>query len=239
MTANLYVNNPTINRDLKTLMRQGADSIGICEGYSFIEELKEIEGYRLIHAKPSGRGPQDVPILISEEMKILDQGSIRACNPSTPLKIAPARWITWVEFKKDDTKWVHFNTHCHAALQDRDNGRIMDELDRVKEAQKHMVKLEEMIEARRKNGFKVLVTGDFNYRTYNDRKFKLWKHSPQLTFRRCQMNFANAGVDYIGYSGGFERTMFTSVGTDKTGSDHPWLVLTLRRRKAQDGKEQG
>jgi hypothetical protein len=135
-----------------------------------------------------------------------------------------------VEFMKRDQKWVHFNTHTNAALQDHDTGRAMVELARVQEAQKHMMKLEAMIKARQADGYQVLVTGDFNYRAFNDPGFKLWKWSPQLVFRRCSMNFSNEGLDYIGYSQGWARDKFTEIGTDKTGSDHPWLVLTLKRK---------
>jgi hypothetical protein len=170
---------------------------------------------------------QDIPILIKERIKVLDHGAIEG---NGAVELHPARFITWVEFIFSGRKWVHLNCLTNASLQDPSTGRTLAELSQVKATKKYMRTLEETILGRRDNGFKVLVTGGFHYRYYNNPKFKMWHHSPQLTFRRSAMNFTADGGDYVGYSRGWARDGLCTIPTSKTGAGHNWLVVTLRRQ---------
>ena len=138
------------------------------------------------------------------------------------------RWMNIVRFRHQENPYFHVATHWNAAIQDRETGKMNDNprVDAAVTASRLLLtEVTQLLEEGREGW----VTGDFNYRVHNTPGFQLWEHSPQSCFTKLAMTWFEDGLDYMAWTAGLQLRKNSQVeilerGTDRNGSDHPWLV---------------
>lgn len=204
-----------------------ADSIGWTEAYRRIPALRRRLRYRTRVGNPRGvanasiRGAHDVPIQIRRRWRnrrrLVDWYAFKACDPSTPIKIAPDRWITGAIYDHPVGRVEHIALHPNAAVQGVDR-----EVDRVRKFAAQMRRLESTIVHAQQRGHVVIVTGDLNWGhpQPSDPPFAPWR-----VFERCDLDVWRVGLDWIAYAPHLRIVERQTFGPAVTGSDHPWLFV--------------
>lgn len=213
---------PTLDLDaIRFAVSLKPDSIGWTEAYNRVPALRRRVRYRTRVGNPRGvpkasiRGAHDVPIMVHRRNQLLDWWAFKACDPSTPIKIAPDRWLTGVVYRHRIGVVEHIDVHPNAAVQ----GLPLD-VDRVQKYRETMRRLESRILHAQGLGHVVIVTGDLNWGIDRDDP----EFAPARMFRRCDLDWWRIGIDWIAYAPHLrvaERAVYDHAST---GSDHPWLL---------------
>lgn len=143
------------------------------------------------------------------------------------------RWMNLVRFTHRGHRYFHVATHWNAAIQDPATGEIKQNprVDATVTASRLLLtEIGQLIDEGREGW----VTGDFNYRVHHVPGFQLWEHSPQTCFTKLGMTWFEDGLDYLAWTTGLalrtgKRIETIARGTDRNGSDHPWLVGSFQR----------
>lgn len=226
---NGYVGNKTPKRAIRRMLRGRPDSLGWGEGYHNVRN-RTFGGflrYRVFNATAVAfqetKGAHDTPILTLRKHVNRGELALQVSDPSTPIKIAPARWFTASVYDTAEGRVAHINVHPNAAVQ---NGSR--ENDRIDEYAQSMEALEKLIDLFKSTECLVVVTGDLNWRQSGDNR--PW--TPEQVFKRQGMTTLWQGLDCIAYDG--KKLVLVGkvevVPTSQTGSDHPGLIATFRRR---------
>jgi hypothetical protein len=143
---------------------------------------------------------------------------------------SPARMATLVTYDVAGQHRAHLQTHLNAHIESA--GQPLD-LPRVKEAIRHMVRLEQWALDLRTAGYLLTISGDFNFAWSLDDTHD-WTYSPEAVFQR--LGFATsfdsptvpAGgtlggrrVDYMAYDP-FDLTITGQALVAGEHSDHAW-----------------
>lgn len=202
------------------------DSIGWTEAYRRIGALRTRLRYRTRVGNPLGvpnasiRGAHDVPIQVRRRWRrrrrLVDWYAFKACDPSSPIKIAPDRWITGVIYDHPIGRVEHIALHPNAAVQG-----VSIEVDRVQKFRHQMRRLESTIVLAQRRGHVVIVTGDLNWGRpdADDPPFAPWR-----VFERCELTQWRVGLDWIAYAPHLRIAERQTFGAAMTGSDHPWML---------------
>lgn len=221
---NVYVGNRTPRRALRVLTGPRPDTIGINEGYRIIPLLRARRGYRVFYGEGGRepRGYKDTPILTRKTLPSLGTMALRVSERAAPLKLAPDRWVTVSCFEHPVGPVAHVNLHPNAAVQGRD-----EDVGRVREYAESMATLDRLLGFLSGEGFLPVVTGDVNYRP--EPRARRAPHSPYEVFARHRLTFRNKGLDVVAWPRELRLARAEVLTRDRTGSDHPGLLVYLVR----------
>lgn len=120
-------------------------------------------------------------------------------------------------------------THWNAAIQSKKTGGLLNSLFRAKAMVTAAKTLETKLEHLQADGYRVTGSADFNYREHLP-KSDDWDYAPQNIFRRLKVRWVSKGLDWVWWKG-FKLQAKTVIepGTQGNGSDHPWILVTLKR----------
>lgn len=202
--------------------RYGVDSIGWTEAYNRTWFMRTRLRFRMVVGKSptdTRRGAKDNPILVRRWHKILDRGAIKACDASTPEKIAPERWITWAAYDHEIGRVLHVALHPNAAVVNAWGS------DRAAKYRQEMHALIRLVEAKKAQlGIDhVVVTGDLNYHRADPAR----RLSPRWVFKQLGMSYRSDGLDWIAWSSELHVAHWRVIPTSENGQDHPWLLAHL------------
>ena len=224
---------PSLQRKhIRRALALGADSVAFSESYWRQKYLATRPRWRRFTGSSKKRDSygrhrpvaRDVTILVRRKHKIIDHGSFKAASQSTPLKIAPERWIVWVIYRvggHNGFPVLHVALHPHAAVQGAWGTK------RAAQYRREMRKLVALVRLQRIKhpGLRVTVTGDLNYHPTGP--VRPW--SPKDVFAKLGLSYTANGLDWIAWS-----TDLDTVGAARAipprdnGQDHDWLVRTFR-----------
>lgn len=211
------------------LTSTGADVIGLNEASRFRARLSAMPD----HTWHGGDGSllANNPVLLRNET--IEFESMEARQLCDAVGTSPARSGVTVKFRAGGHKRAHISTHLNAHIQVGGEPR---NLPRVKEAMRHMIRLEAWVRELQAEGYKVTVTGDFNWDwTLEDARD--WTYSPEATFARLGFvsQFEHPTWPGGGTLGGREIDYFLYDPTDLKivdqrivvgeHSDHRWVQV--------------
>lgn len=206
-------------RAIKFATSLGADSIGWTEAYRRVPALRRRVRYRTRVGNPNGvpratiRGAHDVPIMVHRRRRLLDWYAVKACDPSTPIKIAPDRWITGVIYDHPIGTIEHIALHPNAGVEG-----LTREVDRVDKYARTMERLASLGTRALNSGHHLIVSGDLNYRAGH---VAPW--TPDAVFSELDLDTWRVGIDWIAYSPHLRLRTQDEHGPTETRSDHPWM----------------
>lgn len=160
---------------VRTIRRLKGDSTGLTEAYGILSTLLKLTLFRVVMetgGKDRRRGQRDNPIVVRtrkgrRQGRRYSRGSgqVYGADASTPLRIAPERWMTWsatVERIGGRAATIcHIAWHPHAGVQDKKTGE-MHNSDRAHQYALNVKRLKALVEFAVANGWEWVVTGDFN-----------------------------------------------------------------------------
>lgn len=218
ITANVYA----FNREQEDASRVLEDSDAVAIGAQEAWRFTNLDGYSR-HRGDGGRGALEVPIFLRKrDTAYLGHAGYRV-TPDLGTSVAPDRWITWCRFRHDEHRFVLINTHVNAALQDRDTGELY-QAARVEWAERHMRAVVAEVRRHRRDGFRPIVTGDFNYYPRAGQS-EPWRWSPHVALTRIRMDYKSHRLDGIAVPSVLEST--TAHDFDLPGSDHRAVSVHL------------
>lgn len=227
---NFYAGNKRPVADLGLIKSLHLDAIGMQEAYRRFSLIKNaLSTTYNVYAKPeAGMGGKETLVAVSKRYKVIDHYTYKVSDFSQK-RIGPKRYVTVVvyEGRRKKNVWAIINVHMNAAIVNRDTGRhFRTTLPRIREYVDAMGMIEKEIKKQKAAGRHVVVTGDFNYP--KTRFSRLWKWSPHQTFKRCGLVYHQEHLDYIAWSRGLRKVSLRKISPERTGSDHPWLIIDLR-----------
>lgn len=230
---NFYVGNKQPVKDAQFLASLNCDISGIQEGHGGnAQDIKRtlakthVTYWATPKDKDKAFGMLDVPVVYKKSLKVYRHWARQISKRSQVKNIGMPRAATAVRFEKGGYDITFINTHCNAAVQGKDPKKtnLPLRIRRVSEYVAGMIVLERMIKNAQKRGDLVILVGDLNY---HKTKAGVWRYSPQALFKRCNLQYREQHLDYIAFSRKFTASNKQVIGTNRTGSDHPWLVLDL------------
>lgn len=210
--------------------RPGVVSVGFSEAYRHGGSLKRLVGWRTTTGATTpkdanGRSvKRDVAILVRRWRKHLSSGVRKAAAESTPLRIAPERWLVFTVDMLNGKPLAHISIHPHAVVRDADDWAS----DRGKKYRDAMNELRTVVlELREEYGddLDIVVTGDLQYRQTDPARVR----SPKHIFRDLDLSWIAVGIDWMAYSEGLKLVDTVVVPTEVNGQDHPWIEGTFER----------
>ena len=130
-------------------------------------------------------------------------------------------------------KGAHIVTHWNAAIQN-DNGTL-NSTPRARAMDRQAgPALDMMLQNLAGEGRWVTGSADFNYKMSRP-KALVWKYAPLRIFSRNNIKCMHQGLDYLWFSKHFKLKKFRVIpaGTAGNHSDHPWLLVNLKKRKVK------
>jgi hypothetical protein len=218
---------PTLSRARirQACRRYGAGVIEWTEAYRRNRYLRTRLRFRMVVGKSKTdprRGPKDNPLLVRRGYEVIDRGAVKACDASTPHKIAPERWISWAIIR-------HLELGVIGVYALHPNAAVVDawESDRAAKYRQQMQALIDLVRANRAR-YHVdddVVSGDLNYHE-NDPVRDL---TPRDVFEQLGMDFWCEHLDWIAWTPGLEPVEKRVIPTSENGQDHPWLLVRFIR----------
>jgi endonuclease/exonuclease/phosphatase family metal-dependent hydrolase len=171
--------------DVRRLARSGVDVMGLQEMASakrrsqVNRKLVSCRGCRWASYVPAGSTRASTPIYWKrKQYKLLKRGSVFVTPPTRvgshgagPARLN-AKYITWVRLRDRATGrklWV-LNNHAVPSVQGRRGGHDKSHPERLRLYKKHMIKLQDRVQACTRKGGLVFVIGDFNVNYRTDRR---------------------------------------------------------------------
>ena len=195
------------------------------EAYDIVDALGRVPGYRLVleeGGRDRRRGQKDNPLLVRDALPSLGSGQVFGCPASTPLRIAPERWLTWatVQLPERPRPHCHVSLHPHAGVQGERGGLATN--DRGQKFRRQMGVLEQLLGFAAALGWTRSVSGDLNFRDLGSSP-----HSPYRIMRGTGLTVEADGINAIGC----DKPLRIDVGTVAAPAgvtDHPWLLGTVQ-----------
>jgi endonuclease/exonuclease/phosphatase family metal-dependent hydrolase len=238
ITANIWRENPKAMSDLRKLLSQGAEVVGLNEARNFAEAIERIapgKGYVSFGAGPGNR--HNNPVLIHDDVRVID---FERRTVSDGIGDSPERTAVCLKFQIGDEKFAVINTHFNSHVQkDKNTPWKLPRVDEFIEATKEVTR---WVNRLRKQGYKVVVMGDLNW-AWMKRSAKAWWWSPQRAFRRRSGLICQFDKKLLPRPRGDARPIeyvlwhpddFVYLGqkfVKPEHSDHPFHEVTLRPRK--------
>jgi hypothetical protein len=212
--------HPPIAR--RSIRHQQPTSVGLTEAYGILPELAKMTGYRMIMetgGRDKRRGQKDTPILARRDLVSLGSGQVFGSEASTPLRIAPERWLTYSTVRVPGIGAVcHICLHPHAGIQDKDTGKLRTDIDRGRKADQQLKVLAHLLDFAKAMGWARVVTGDLNFR---DRPTT--GASPYKVLRDHGLTVDAHGLDVIAGDKALHLDV-REVHAPSSITDHPWLL---------------
>lgn len=229
MHANVWKDNPVFEKDAVLLERSGADIIGLNEAAGFSTELAALAGYQWTDA--GSRLFRQDPVLVKDSITLDGYEFRKMCDA---VGISAARGASVAKYRRGKKKRAHLSTHTNAHIQLSPNEP--QNLPRVKEDIRHVVRMEEWVRELDAEGYEVTVSGDFNW-SWSEDDTHDWTYSPEAVFARLGMvtqfdhptwpgggTLGSRGIDYFAYR---ERDLTITGQSIVKGehSDHRWILV--------------
>lgn len=228
VTANVYVGNKEPAKELDLLLSLDPDVIGLQEAIKWWGRLRKVSGYNVYGNGANGPAPAEVPILAKKNLKYRGDG-IEKMSKKTGRPAAPDRWTTWLLANTEVGKVAFVNTHMNAAVQAAD-GTIRLKSPNARQYVKHMRRLRRLIKHFQKSGYRVVVTGDWNYRPKGVvLQGATWLWSPFRVFKKLGLTYTHVGLDGVAFDKGLK--MLSRRVVKPVASDHRFLMVDLGRVK--------
>jgi hypothetical protein len=194
------------------------------EAYGIVVALGRVPGYRLVletGGRDRRRGQKDNPLLLQDALPSLGSGQVFGCPASTPLRIAPERWLTWatVELPGRPRPHCHVSLHPHAGVQGDLGGLATN--DRGQKFRQQMGVLEQLLAFAAALGWTRSVSGDLNFADKGTSP-----HSPYRIMRSTGLTVESEGINAIGCEKAL-RMEVERVAAPEGVTDHPWLLATV------------
>lgn len=215
-------------KPIQVMLNKNPDALAVSEAYGsgprkFVMNRPRYRGYVGGHGGADlRRGGFDNPVLTRKNLRNLGTLAVIGCLKSTPIKIAPERWITVSCFAKDGLWIAVISVHPHAAVRGQPK-----KVDRVAKYATFIQRLAATIDYLRAIGMVPVVAGDLN--------FPKGAASPDWTdpyemFKTKGLTAYSVGLDAIAWGGRLQATKRQSWTAKQVGSDHPGLLVTLKKR---------
>ena len=230
-SINFYAVNRQAREDLNRIQNDlQPDVVGFQELIRHLGLAEDtLTNYRLLNARRDDTAASN-EVTVGVRNRLTVRGwyalHVSQVTQESETRVFKNRWATVVKFLWKGQRWAILNYHGNALIQDRSTGDPLEN-ERVLEYRRAAIEIETHIKSLQQEGFRVIVTGDFNYRRYSLRGFVLWYYSPQAIFERCNLSYAEKGLDYVAWPSCFNSVKQTLVPISQTGSDHPWLVVDI------------
>ena len=206
-------------------------SLAFTEAYHHASTFNRLPGWRLITGSATRKDPatgrlvgRDVAILVRRWRKNLENGVLRASLASTPIRIAPERYIVWTVDEMHGRPLAHVSVHPNAVVSSQKDW----DSDRGEKYRDAMGALYDTVVRLRKTYGKsldVVVTGDLQYRRTDDDR----PGSPRDIFRRLNLNWTVTGIDWMAHSDGLRLVDTVIIPPEVNGQDHPWIEGTFEQ----------
>ena len=232
VTANLWRENPQIERDLATLVRNGAEVNALNEAWPWADEIEAAAraGYQTI-ATRARKPVRSNAMLVRGDVQVLDW---RAEVLSRAVGRSPERSWTEADLRIGGFDVTVLNTHANAGVQA--GPAKPRELPRVREYIAGSKRITTRAAALRAQGKRVIVLGDLNW-AWSPRVVQ-WRHSPKAAFGRIGF-VSQYDYDQLDRPKGdlrpIEYVLFHPADFAYKGqrfvtpekSDHPWTECDL------------
>jgi hypothetical protein len=230
-TANFYVGNQRKEHAAAVLGSLNCHAAGVQEAHGGnVFAIKKVLGKsHAIHMGTNREGKTDVlNVIDKKKVKVLRHWKRQISARAEVKDIGMPRTAVITRFEYLGQKYTFINTHTNAGVQSRTTRKPLSmRIRRVAQFAKGTMVLEGIVRKAQLRGDIVIIVGDLNYR---QQRGKGWKFSPQALFNRTRLDFITTGIDYVAFSKKLKLAKKEVIGMDKTGSDHPWLVVTLVKR---------
>lgn len=195
------------------------------EAYGIIGALDRMAGYRLVleeGGRDKRRGQNDNPLLVRASLISVGSGQVFGCPASTPLRIAPERWITFaaVRVPGRERPHCHVSLHPHAGIQGDDGGMASN--DRGQKFRDQMRVLDDLLAFTAAMGWSRSVSGDLNFRDIGDAPL-----SPYGLMRAQGLQVESDGINAIAWEK-WLRMEVDQVTAPAGVTDHPWMKAVSR-----------
>lgn len=208
-------------------------------GVSFTESDRR---YRFLMSRPrwrivTGRGfrdrrgrivDRDITLAVRRYRKHVTHGTIKASEASTPIKIAPPRFISYSVDYVNGQMLAMIGFHPNAAVR---NAWSTDRAEKYRESMEELEQL--VIRLRRAYGkdLDIVILTDANYPDVKDDRY--W--SPRNTFIRLGLSWYDRGIDWVAHSKGLKRVSVRvipkgdNLAAGQNGQDHPWIEVEFEQ----------
>ena len=147
-------------------------------------------------------------------------------DASTPLKIAPARYLSYTVDRVDGQPLAVIGIHPNAAVKDHWNS---DRAEEYRQSMRVLVKTVRYLRRKYGRTLDVIIVGDLNHP--DEPASREW--APVDVFLKLNMDSVNRGVDWIAWSAGLRKVgPATVISEDENGQDHPWIEIQFERRSS-------
>lgn len=231
-SINIYVGNKQLQKDVALIKTLDLDVAGYQEAHNAADELAKGLPFNDILWDDKTKSSREVLVSLNLRRNRLvgvTGREVSSVSPKEETKVFKPRSINVVKFinKNDGHKYALLNYHGNAAVQDRETGVLL-KAKRVVQWVRAAGIIQRRIKQLQKAGYRVLVTGDFNYRRFpRYSKFVLDYWSPQRIFRRRGLEWVEHGLDYIAWPEKMREVKTVTVPTSQHGGDHDWVVVHL------------
>lgn len=218
---------PSLTRHhIRRALGLGACSIGWSEAYRRIDYLRGRPSWRLTVAWPSEailddpderRGAWDCPISTRRHHDRLAAFRVRACDESTPIKLAPPRYVYGEAYAHPLGDVEHIAAHPNAAVVNRETGEPLNprEVDRVAKYVETMAVVERRARHALNRNRLVVITGDLQMGAHQSVPW-----SPSSIAKRLDLRVWAEGIDYVLSD---KRLKPVDRRVIHTTMDHPWM----------------
>jgi hypothetical protein len=232
--ANVHNNLPAVRELLaagRRRTRYGLDSAGINEGHRILDDLADLDGFRLEVGR-AFENPRagETPLLTARRHPSIGSGAFRIARESVPDRVAGLPRVATVStYTHRDTAVgdvAHVNVHLHWIGPAADH----PEVDRVVEtaaASRALIRLVAFLDSL---DLAVVVTGDVNVRRRVDTPGWL---DPWEAFERAGLKARTVGpLDAVAWSPRLlELERLDVIPADELGSDHPGAIARFEGRR--------
>lgn len=225
--APLHGNSAT-NREIhRALNRKGVVSVNITEAYKHVGFLRGRPRWRATSGsrRRNSRGTmvaRDVAVLVRRWRKPLSSGVRKGSEASTPLPIAPERFICFSVDNLRGRPVVTIGLHPNAAVRKPGRWRT-DRASKYRDYMKETRQVVEQLRAHYGNKLEVVIMGDLQW-TAGD---PIHKHTPRHLFDKLDMKWISRGLDWVAVSDGLRIVDWDVIPTAINGQDHPWIEVEL------------
>lgn len=224
--APLHGNSATNAEIGRALKRPGVVGVVFTEAYKHGPFLKSRPRWRATtgSTRRNSRGTmvaRDIAVMARRWRKPISRGVRRGSRASTPLPIAPERFVTYSLDMLRGRPLLLIGLHPNAAVR---HAWGTDRAEKYRDNMKECYELVEQMREEHGEDLDVVITGDLQYTAADP--VRDW--SPRDLFRRLGMDdWVAAGLDWVAVGGGLNIVDWTTIRDN--GQDHPWIEVEVDR----------
>jgi hypothetical protein len=223
--GNVHATNHKTGAMVKVIRSSGAASFGLNEAHRVIHPIgRRLRRTHRVTIAPVHGKPRATPILTRRTLAATTEGAKQISRAASPEKWAPARWMTWSGYDHPIGRVAHINVHLNAQV----NADLPATHPRAQEYVRSLAALGHMIDLLARTDHIVIVSGDVNLTDAHEGKVPAARRVRAM-LRRHGLTVKGQGVDVIAVPHGYRLAVDVIPG-DRVGSDHPWLIGTVKRR---------